>query len=294
MPDLASDLALDSTSAPPIRLLALDLDGTTVGESNQIDPAVKQAIQAAQAQGVQVAIATGRMFRSALRFHQELALTTPLMAYQGALIQDPATAQTPATIHRHLTLSKATARQLLDYFEQAHLLEQLSVHFYINDQLYIRQLNAESSAYAARSNIPPIAVGDLRSILGEADLAPTKILAIGQPDLVDQLLTDLRQQYPPAELYFTKSVATFFEATHPQVNKGSAVQYLAEQILKVSPEQVMSIGDNFNDLEMIQYAGVGVAMGNAPDAVKAAANWVAPHVEMQGVAAAIEKFILLA
>jgi Cof subfamily protein (haloacid dehalogenase superfamily) len=272
---------------PPIRLLVLDLDGTTVGASNQIQPAVKQAIQAAQAQGVQVAIATGRMFRSALKFHQELALSLPLMAYQGAWIQDPATAE----IHRHLTLTQAAAQALLDYFEQPDLRDQLSVHFYINDQLYVRQLNAESTEYAARSGIPATAVGDLRQLLGEANPAPTKVLAIGDPALIDHLLADLRQRYPASELYFTKSVPTFFEATHPQVNKGTAVQYLAEQVLRLHPEQVMTIGDNFNDLEMIQYAGVGVAMGNAPDAVKAAANWVAPTVEAQGVAVAIGQFI---
>jgi len=294
MPDLFTNPAPTAAgspqqSQPPIRLLALDLDGTTVGASNRINPAVKQAIQAAQAQGVQVAIATGRMFRSALKFHQELALSLPLMAYQGALIQDPSTAK----IHRHLTLPKSAALNLLDYFEQPHLHDQLSVHFYINDQLYVRQLNAESADYAARSGIQATAVGDLRQLLGETDPAPTKVLAISpDPELVDHLLTALRQHYPPNELYFTKSVSTFFEATHPQVNKGTAVQYLAEQILRISPEQVMAIGDNFNDLEMIHYAGVGVAMGNAPEAVKAAANWVAPDVEAQGVAAAIGQFIL--
>ena len=85
---------------PPetIRLLVVDLDGTVVGDSNQINPVVKQAIAAAQARGVQVAIATGRMFRSALRFHQDLGLTLPLMTYQGALIKDPATGE----MHRDL------------------------------------------------------------------------------------------------------------------------------------------------------------------------------------------------
>ncbi|MGC8713558.1 MAG: HAD-IIB family hydrolase, partial [Leptodesmis sp.] len=86
--------------------------------------------------------------------------------------------------------------------------------------------------------------------------------------------------------------ATFFEATNPLVNKGTAVQYLAEEYLGLKPENVMTIGDNFNDVEMIQYAGIGVAMGNAPDGVKAMADWVAPTVEEDGVVAAIEQFLL--
>lgn len=278
-----------NATAEQIRLLVLDLDGTTVGLSNQIQPTVQQAIAAAQNQGVQVAIATGRMFRSALRFHEAIQSPLPLMAYQGAWIQDPTTTQ----FYRHLTVPKPEAAQLLDYLEQPDLRSRLSIHFYVNDQLYVRDLSAESLAYAARSGVEPNAVGDLRQFLSEEAVAPTKILALSEdPQIIDELLTNLRQQYTPAELYFTKSVATFFEATHPQVNKGTAVQYLAEEILGLQSAQVMTIGDNFNDVEMIQYAGVGVAMDNAPDGVKAVADWVAPDVEQHGVAAAIEQFIL--
>lgn len=293
--DLPNDSVevLSTNPVPPagqIRLLVVDLDGTTVGKSNQIQPQVKQAIEAAQAKGVQVAIATGRMFCSALRFYQVLESRLPLLAYQGALIQNPSTGQ----IYRHLTLPQSAVLQLLDYFEQLDLREQLSVHCYINDRLYVGELSSESIEYAARSGIEPVPVGDLRQFL-KANLAmePTKVLALSdEPAIIDFLLSDLRQKYTPAELYFTKSVATFFEATHPQVNKGTAVQYLAEEILALQPENVMTIGDNFNDVEMIQYAGIGVAMGNAPDDVKAIANWVAPDVEVHGVAAAIEQFIL--
>lgn len=294
MPDFSVHPAAHSpseiASTGQIKLLVLDLDGTTVGISNQIQPEVKQAIQAAQAKGVQVAIATGRMFRSAVRFHQDIGSSLPLLAYQGALIKDPATEK----IYRHWTVSKSFALQLLDYFEQPNLRDRLSVHFYINDQLYVRDLSPESIAYGERTGVPPIPVGDLRQLLTpDATAEPTKVLALSDdPQIIDQLLTDLRQTYTPAELYFTKSVATFFEATHPQVNKGIAVSYLADEILALRPENVMVIGDNFNDLEMIQYAGVGVAMGNAPEAVRASADWVAPDVEVHGVATAIEQFIL--
>lgn len=284
------DRSTQNLSVEPIRLLVLDLDGTTVGQSNQIHPKVQQAIQAAQAQGVQVAIATGRMFQSALRFHQAIGSTLPLMAYQGALIQDPNSQK----LYRHWTVPKLAAQKLLDYFEQPDLRDRLSIHFYINDSLYVRELSAESKAYGQRTGVEPIAVGDLRNLLTpEFPQEPTKVLALSEdPEMIDHLLTALRQQYSPAELYFTKSVATFFEATHPQVNKGTAVRYLAEEVLGLQAANVMAIGDNFNDLEMIQYAGIGIAMDNAPDGVKADADWIAPDVEVHGVAAAIEQFIL--
>jgi len=125
------------------------------------------------------------------------------------------------------------------------------------------------------------------------DREPTKILALSDnTDLIDQLLTSLRQRYTPAELYFTKSVATFFEVANPLVNKGIAVRYLAEEMLRLQSQNVMTVGDNFNDIEMLEYAGIGVAMGNAPAEVQTFANWVAPSVEADGAAVAIEKFIL--
>lgn len=272
--------------AKDIRLLVVDLDGTVVGKSNRIEPPVIQAVQAAQRRGVQVAIATGRMYRSALRFHQALGSDLPLMVYQGALIQDPVT----NTVLRHWPLSRDYAHKLLDYLEQPTLRDRLSVHCYINDQLYVRQITADTELYATRSQIQPIAVGDLRTVF---DQEPTKILALSHdPELIDHLLLSLRAIYSPAELYFTKSVATFFEAANPLVNKGTAVRHLAEEILGLRSENVMTIGDNFNDVEMLEYAGVGVAMGNAPDEVKAIARWVAPDVESNGAAAAIKKFLL--
>jgi hypothetical protein len=276
------------TAAPDadIRLLVLDIDGTIAGVSNQIAEPVLQAIRAAQAKGIQVAIATGRMYRSALRFHRTVGSMLPLVVYQGALIQDTVTGQ----IHRHLPVSKETALKLLDYFERDDLRQILSIHFYIDDQLYVREITPETEIYCDRSGVEAIAVGDLRQVL---DTPPTKILALSDDvERIDQLLTSLRQHYTPAELYFTKSVATFFEAANPLVNKGTAVRYLAESMLGLQAANVMAIGDNFNDVEMLEYAGVGVAMGNAPEAVQAFANWVAPTVEADGVAAAIEQFLL--
>ncbi|MFS0513790.1 Cof-type HAD-IIB family hydrolase [Nostoc sp. UIC 10607] len=276
----------NQAAAKDIKLLVLDIDGTIAGHSNTISAGVKQAIVAAQARGIQVAIATGRMYRSALRFHQEIGSTLPLMAYQGAWIQDPITQK----VHRHWAVSREIAHQLLDYFEQPELRSLLSVHFYINDQLYVRELTRETKIYAERSGITPIPVGDLRQALTNE---PTKILALcDDTDVIDQLLGNLRRQYTPAELYLTTSVATFFEATNASVNKGTAVRYLAEELLGLQLVNVMAIGDNFNDLEMLEYVGLGVAMGNAPAGVQAIAQWVAPSVEEDGAAVAIAKFLL--
>ncbi|MBE9006010.1 HAD family phosphatase [Fortiea sp. LEGE XX443] len=279
--------AHQATPTQDIKLLVLDIDGTIAGESNTLSIPVKEAIAAVQSLGIYVAIATGRMYRSALRFHQEISSNLPLAAYQGAWIQDP----TNQKIHRHLPVVREIAYQLLDYFEQPEWRSLLSIHFYINDQLYVRELSKETKIYAQRSGITPIAVGDLRQILTEHE--PTKVLALcDDTDAIDQLLGNLRRQYTPAELYLTTSVATFFEATNPSVNKGTAVRYFAEELLGLQRHNVMAIGDNFNDAEMLEYAGIGVAMGNAPIPVQAIAQWVAPSVEKDGAAVAIKKFLL--
>ncbi|HEY9596425.1 MAG TPA: HAD family hydrolase [Cyanophyceae cyanobacterium] len=268
-----------------IRLLVLDIDGTIAGRSNDVREPVKQAIRKVQAKGIQVAIATGRMYCSALRFHHEVGATLPILAYQGAWIQDPAT----QTIHQHLPVSSTTAEQLLDYFERDELRSLLSVHFYINDQLYVREVTRETEIYSRRANIEPIPVGDLRNVLTSQ---PTKVLALcDDTTIIETLLGSLRQRFTPAELYLTKSVATFFEATHPGANKGIAVRYLAEEMLGLEAKNVMTIGDNFNDVEMLEYAGLGVAMGDAPADVQAIAQWVAPSVEQDGAATAIEAFL---
>ena len=275
-----------SAGVNDIKLLVLDIDGTITGHSNTLSVTVKEVIAAVQAKGIKVAIATGRMYCSALRFHQEIGSTLPLIAYQGAWIQDPGNDK----IHRHLPVSREITQQLLEYFEQPDLRSLLSVHFYINDQLYVREITKETDNYQQRSGVNAISVGDLRQLL---DHEPTKILALSEDaNLTQQLLADLRLKYKPTDLYLTTSVPTFLEAANTHVNKGNAVRYLAEEMLGLESHHVMTIGDNFNDVEMLSYAGISVAMGNAPPEVQAIANWVAPNIELDGAAVAIEKFLL--
>jgi Cof subfamily protein (haloacid dehalogenase superfamily) len=277
---------MPSPSTAEIKLLIVDIDGTIAGKSNQVTNRVKTAIRAAQAKGVRVGIATGRMYTSALKFHQEIGADFPLIAYQGAWIQDPDT----GTNYRHLPVPVKIARELIDYFEQSHLFNKLSLHVYLDDRLYVRDINPDTELYIGRSGIPAHPVGDLRKVLTDN---PTKILAMSEDiNLIDSLLLDLRHRYPQDTLHITTSVPIFLEATQSGVNKGSAIDYIATKLLGISAENVLAIGDNFNDVEMIDYAGIGVAMGNAPDDVRAIADWVAPHIEADGVAAAIEKFIL--
>lgn len=275
-----------SSSTAEIKLLIVDIDGTIAGESNQVSTKVKQAIQAVRDRGIRVGIATGRMYKSALRFHQEIAADMPIIAYQGAWIQDPAT----GIQHRHSPVPVDIARELVDYFEQPALLDKLSIHVYRDDCLYVREINPDTELYIGRSGIDVTPVIDLRSVLTDR---PTKILAMSEDtDLIGNLLKDLRQRYSVSQLHITTSVPIFLETTQSGIDKGNAIDYVAKNLLGITAENVLAIGDNYNDVEMLAYAGVGVAMGNAPSDVRAIADWVAPNVQADGVAVAIEKFIL--
>lgn len=277
---------MSSLSTAEIKLLIVDIDGTIAGQSNQVSTKVKQAIQAARAKGIRVGIATGRMYKSALRFHHEIGADFPIIAYQGAWIQDPATDK----IHRHLPVPVEIARELIDYFEKSYPIDRLSLHVYRDDCLYVRDINPDTELYIERSGIPAHPVGDLRTVLTEQ---PTKILAMSKDiDLINSLLLDLQQRYSKNDLHVTTSVPIFLEATNAGVNKGTAIDYIAKALLGVNAENVLAIGDNYNDVEMLTYAGIGVAMGNAPSDVQSLADWVAPDIEFDGVAVAIEKFIL--
>lgn len=273
-----------------IRLLVLDIDGTIAGRSNQVTPGVKRGIAAVQAQGIQVAIATGRMYQAAIRFHAAVESSLPLLSYQGALIKHPQSGQ----VYRHTPLSRFHTLALLETLKSLEAQQKLSIHLYIDDQLHVRTILTDTEDYAHRSGVKPFAVGDLTTFLQrQQTLETTKLLALSpDPAIVGDVLRQLQQTYLPQDLYLTQSVETFFEATHPLSNKGAAVQFLVEDLLNLRPEQVMAIGDNFNDVEMLRYAQIGVAMGDAPADVQAIADWVAPSVEEDGVVAAIEQFLL--
>jgi Cof subfamily protein (haloacid dehalogenase superfamily) len=276
-----------SETGADVRLLVLDLDGTIVDESNRVRDSVAQAIHSAQRRGVAVAIATGRMFQSSLYAHSSVGSTLPLICYEGAQIREPNT----GFVHRHWPLEPRVAAQLLDHTERLSLSGRLSVHFYIDDNVYVSNLNRTSINYYEGSKVDPIVVSDLRQLL---DRATTKVLVLSDDvQVIARLSSELKTSHSRTRVKQYKSI-TFLEAFHPAVNKRLAVSYLAEEIMSLRPENVMAVGDDFTDIEMLQYAGIGVAMGNAPVAVKASADWVTTTIEKDGVARAVERWILRA
>jgi Cof subfamily protein (haloacid dehalogenase superfamily) len=270
-------------TAADIRLLVLDIDGTIADESNHIRESVARAVDLVKRQGVAVAIATGRRYQSSLPAYDFIGATLPLICYEGGLIRERSTGFT----HRHWPLGPHVVAQILDHTERLSLNGSLSVHFHIEDDLYISNLNDASRKFFEGSTVVPIVVSDLRPLLNRAT---TKVMVLSDDvEVITRLSTQLKTSDSRTRVNDYKSI-TFLEAFHPAVNKRLAVSYLAEEVMALRPENVMAIGDNFTDIEMLQYAGIGVAMGNAPVAVKALADWVTTTLEQDGVARAVEKF----
>jgi len=263
---------------PDIRLIALDLDGTLVHDARRIPERNLAAVRRAMDQGVTVAIATGRMHSSAETFVERLGLQgTPLISYNGAMIRVPGET---APLY-HVTVPPDLARQVVQHSVD----EQLHLNYFLDDVLYVTHMDRWAHLYRARTNNWPALAGDLRRFDGQS---PTKLLIAAYPHQIDQLLPREQELFGD-RLYVTRSMPEYIEYLNPAVSKGAALEWLAGH-LGLQREQVMAMGDMLNDLPMIQWAGIGVAMPTAEEAVRRAADFVPEHEE-EGVAEAIARFV---
>ncbi len=260
--------------------MALDLDGTVLAPDLSVSPITRRALQAAMDQGVVVTLATGRMLSVTACFAADLGITAPLICYQGAMVADAARGE--ILYHRPLPLPAAS--------EALKLARQngWASHVYVNDELWV---DAETPELARDlpfiGDGPPRVVGDLLTALNRP---PTKILFSGTPESMAKAAALLRSCLGH-RVYVTISRADFAEVANPGCSKGVALAWLADR-LGISQDETLAAGDGMNDAEMIAWAGVGVAMGSAPDQVKRSARFVTADVAEDGVARALERFVL--
>lgn len=262
--------------------MALDLDGTLIDERMTIADRVRRKVLEAQRRGVIVTLATGRMFGAALPFARELHIEAPLICYQGGLIQAPDAA---SSLYR-ATMDRQLVREVLAW--ASHGSERgWQMVLYADDALFVAERRYPEEFYRDLLGENLCWVDDLASVLN--DHQPVKFLFIVDPCDADRVETVLRRQFD-RRLEVVRSHARFVEGNPPGVSKGDALQRLAVH-LTVPQGKVMAVGDQDNDVSMIRWAGVGVAMGNASPAATAVANWIAPPFSEHGVTAAIDHFI---
>lgn len=258
------------------KLIAIDLDDTLLDSQLKISPRVKTLIQQLREKGIVVTLATGRMYLSSRPIAIELGLDLPLITYQGALVKNCISGETLL----HQTLAVEYAREIIGLARE----KGLHINLYLDDQLYMEKLTVDGEAYARLAGIPVCLVPDLAVLPGN----PTKVLLIGEEPYLDKLQVVLKGHYDN-KIHITKSKPNFLEFTNPQANKGTALAELAKYY-GFSRSETMAIGDSFNDLEMLEYAGLGVAMGNACREIKDRADYVTVTNDEDGVAEALQKF----
>jgi len=268
-----------------IRLVALDLDGTLIGEDLLLRPRTVATIRAAVAGGVHVAIVTGRMTSSALPYARELGLRAPLVGLQGALVREmPAPGSTRlGRLLLHTPLPPDVARDAMAWCRAAGLTPHLN-HL---EQMVIPAGDAHVEDYSLWNFGRILLVPDLEAwVRGPV----TKVISVGPPPLAEQSLDRARADFA-GRADPTVSHPMFLEFLAPGVNKGRAVRFLARR-LGVDLRDVLAIGDQGNDVEMLAEVGMGVAMGGAPAVVLAAARMVAPSLAEEGAAQVIEDLVL--
>ena len=241
-------------------------------------PRTRAALAAVRDAGAHVIVVTGRMFRAVRPYLEQASLDDPVVCYQGAVVADPASGD----FLLHVPIPLADARDAMEAVLDAGF----HLNAYVDDELYVAEVNAEARRYSEFQHIPVNAVGDLRTWL-ERD--PTKLVAVGDPDELTALEAELKPRFA-GRLFISKSLPYFLEFAHPDVSKGSGLAFVADR-LGFRSEGAVAAGDGENDRELLDWAGFGVAVANAHPDVLARADLVVPPVEEEGVADLLEAYL---
>lgn len=267
-----------------IKLVAIDIDGTLVDDHKRISLKTKEAIKKAKQKGVYIVLCTGRPVSGIQDYLNELELSSDddyAITYNGAQGENIGQKK---IVFANL-LSQSDYQELLQISKQAHVRSQI--------------VTADSKLYTIDANISPYTVMDAfytkmplyyRSSEELTCTNAAKFMLVDEPAVLDEAMkyfdAELCQKY-----YTVRSEEWFFEFMHKKANKGQAVLELAHK-LGIKDSQILALGDQNNDLTMIELAGLGVAMGNANETVKKAADAITSDNNHDGVAMAIEKYVL--
>ena len=238
----------------------------------------RDALRATHAAGIHVVLVTGRMFRAARPFALEAGLDDPLVCYQGAVVAEPISGRWL----RHEPIPLELARETIAVVNE----EGFGLNCYVDDELYVAEITPEARRYADFQHLELHAVGELLAWLSEP---PTKLVVIDDPDVLDGLKRTMLERFD-GRLYISKSLPYFLEFASPEVTKAAGLEFVAEHV-GFRREQTVAFGDGENDIELVDWAGYGVAVANAHERVKEVADLVCPSVDEQGVAQVLEAFL---
>ena len=264
------------------KLIAMDLDGTLLNDQKVITEKTKAALMAAQEQGIRLALASARPSPGLYKERDTLHLQEHeglLMSYNGGRIVDAETGRVLFETSMNLQETKQVLRRL----------EELPVTPILDDgvQFYVTSKNGYKVDYECRNN--NMVCTEVPNLAEFLDFAPIKILMSVQPEELEAVQTQIAA-FLPQSLTVVQTAAFYLEVIPRVINKGQGIRDICG-VLGIDPAEVISFGDAANDIPMLCAAGMGVAMGNAAEAVKAAADMVTLSNNDDGIAAALEKLL---
>lgn len=270
------------------RLVALDIDGTILTTDEELTPRTRRAILKVQERGVPVVLATGRRLERTLPWAKALGLTQPLIVHNGAVIYDQATGKNLRQDGIDLEIAKEIHQELEDRF--------LNYVVYTGTSAG-EEIIAPIGTWQEPDNLLLRYLGENAEFKEKVSLqaSPVRISIVDSPQKVDPFYQHLVQKYPgkinPMLFGTERAQWRGIEIVPANSSKGTSLAHLAE-LLNIKPENVVAIGDNTNDLEMILWAGLGIAMENGTTELKAQARQIAPSNDHDGVAEVLEDLFL--
>lgn len=259
-----------------VKLIATDIDGTILKYNFEFNQEVKDCISKLTHDGIKVVLVTGRMHTATDYIAVELGLETPIVSYQGGLIKH----KNETLYERHVCPD--TAKEIIHWAKKNNV----HLNLYMNDELFVEEDNSIVQRYTGERS-----AGYKVESFEELKLHKiNKMLAIDFDDenKVTMWKDYLATKYP--DLHIVKSTPYFCEICHGQATKACAVNFLKEY-WELDTSEVLAIGDQNNDIELLSAGGIKVAMGNATDELKAVADYITDTVNHNGFVTAVEKFI---
>jgi Cof subfamily protein (haloacid dehalogenase superfamily) len=263
----------------PIRLIATDIDGTLLDSNHELRPRTETALRQAMKQGVQVVLATGKTFHSGQGIVLKLGLTTPGVFVQGLVICAP-----DGSVLHSQTLPSDVMREVALLAEE----DDLGIVGYDNNKLFMPEPSDFAKRLVEYHEPEPEFVGPLSALT--QSVAFNKAILVQAPDKMPALKEQVAARIDgTADIVL--SAPFLLEIIPKGTSKGAGLAWLLDY-LQVSPDEVLALGDADNDIEMLRMAKIGVAMGNAMPLTKEAADVIVASNDADGVAEAIERFVL--
>lgn len=259
-----------------IKLIATDIDGTILKYNFEFNKEIKECISKLSKDGIKIVLVTGRMHSATVQIAEQLGIETPIVSYQGGLVKSG----NETLYEKHLNPQKA--KEIIKWAKQ----NKVHLNLYMDDKLYVEKYSKIIQRYtderAAGYIITPFDELDLKRI--------NKMLAIDfeNSDKVTYWKDYLAKEYD--DITVVKSMPYFCEICHPEATKYHAVNFLKEH-WELKTEEILTIGDQDNDIELLRAGGIKVAMGNATDNLKAVADYITDTVDNNGFIKAIERFV---